>query len=536
MSIDRTTDVLIVGSGPAGASAAFPLVEAGFRVTMMDAGGLVPTNDPARPPLAHLRSGVPGKERYLLGDDLRMLREDDHPSPKLRAAAPIGFTKRFDDFYRPMTKDFSLVGTLDSGGLSNVWGAVVSAFDDDDLSGMPIGYAELAASYRTIARRIGVSGTDADDVGGFHGTGLPLQPPIPIGGLAQELLNRYGAWARGHGQAGRIRLGLSRNAVLSKPLGERNACTLDNMCMWGCTQGAVYQSLQDVAALSRYGNFAYMPGMLVRAVQPGGDAYVAEGNHSDGAPFRCRARLVLLAAGTIGSTRLVTGLMKWHGRRFRLLNNPAFAFAVMLPCRLGTALPEQGFAMSQLSFVASLDHSYATGSLYAADGFPASELIEQIPFSFAGGRRIIAQITSALVLGLGYFPGEFSDNHLCVEPAAEGEHIRIEGRRTAQFEPAFKALRRRLIRAFLQMGAIVLPRSTKVLPQGGDSHYAGTLPMGDLLTSDCELVGMPNIFVVDGACFARLPAKHLTFSVMANADRVGRRIAARYRTRPPGPS
>jgi len=32
--------------------------------------------------------------------------------------------------------------------------------------------------------------------------------------------------------------------------------------------------------------------------------------------------------------------------------------------------------------------------------------------------------------------------------------------------------------------------------------------------------------VVDGASFSSLPAKHLTFSIMANADRIARAVAA----------
>jgi choline dehydrogenase-like flavoprotein len=60
---------------------------------------------------------------------------------------------------------------------------------------------------------------------------------------------------------------------------------------------------------------------------------------------------------------------------------------------------------------------------------------------------------------------------------------------------------------------------------GGDSHYAGTLAMGDLLTRDCEVAARPGVYVVDGAAFNRLPAKHCTLTLIANADRVGGRIA-----------
>jgi choline dehydrogenase-like flavoprotein len=42
-------------------------------------------------------------------------------------------------------------------------------------------------------------------------------------------------------------------------------------------------------------------------------------------------------------------------------------------------------------------------------------------------------------------------------------------------------------------------------------------------------MGIDNLFVVDGSVFPRLPAKPMTFTVMANAGRVGAEIAARYR-------
>ena len=40
------TDFIIIGSGPAGVSAAFPLLEAGFRVLMVDGGKQVEVPPP----------------------------------------------------------------------------------------------------------------------------------------------------------------------------------------------------------------------------------------------------------------------------------------------------------------------------------------------------------------------------------------------------------------------------------------------------------------------------------------------------------
>jgi glycine/D-amino acid oxidase-like deaminating enzyme len=59
--------IAVIGSGPAGVSAARPLVEAGLPVTIIDAGLAPPVLASARPTLAELRSGVSDAGRYLVG-------------------------------------------------------------------------------------------------------------------------------------------------------------------------------------------------------------------------------------------------------------------------------------------------------------------------------------------------------------------------------------------------------------------------------------------------------------------------------------
>jgi hypothetical protein len=40
------------------------------------------------------------------------------------------------------------------------------------------------------------------------------------------------------------------------------------------------------------------------------------------------------------------------------------------------------------------------------------------------------------------------------------------------------------------------------------------------------LAGTQGVYIVDGTCFSRLPAKNLTFTIMANALRIGRRVGS----------
>ena len=64
-----------------------------------------------------------------------------------------------------------------------------------------------------------------------------------------------------------------------------------------------------------------------------------------------------------------------------------------------------------------------------------------------------------------------------------------------------------------------------VRPMGASVHYAGVFPMtanGRRWATDahCRSREFPNLLLVDGATFPFLPAKNLTFTLMANATRV----------------
>ena len=66
---------------------------------------------------------------------------------------------------------------------------------------------------------------------------------------------------------------------------------------------------------------------------------------------------------------------------------------------------------------------------------------------------------------------------------------------------------------------------THLRPPGSSVHYAGTVPMattGAKLTASelCESHDFDNVYFVDGTTFPFLPAKNITFTLMANAIRV----------------
>jgi choline dehydrogenase-like flavoprotein len=80
-------------------------------------------------------------------------------------------------------------------------------------------------------------------------------------------------------------------------------------------------------------------------------------------------------------------------------------------------------------------------------------------------------------------------------------------------------------RFFRELGAPFIPGRTHVRPMGSSVHYSGTLPMSATprawaVSPACRSYDFENLFVVDGAVMPFLPAKNLTFTLMANAVRV----------------
>ena len=92
-----------------------------------------------------------------------------------------------------------------------------------------------------------------------------------------------------------------------------------------------------------------------------------------------------------------------------------------------------------------------------------------------------------------------------------------------------QAAERRLIQAFRRIGYLSAAALCQYPAMGSSLHYAGTLPMkGDAgryqTGADGRLHGTKAVYIADGACFSELPAKNLTFTIMANALRIARKV------------
>ncbi|MDC7745182.1 FAD-dependent oxidoreductase [Rhizobium binxianense] len=495
-------DFIIIGSGPAGVSAAFPLIAAGRRVLMLDAG-----NDAA--PQEENRSV------RVLGSDLQSLRADDGSSPKLQTPAARGILEPFRRQSGISGDGFVPIGSLARGGLSNIWGAQVSYLDAEDIADWPIDIACLQRSYEHVAKRIGVSSN------AVVASGVTGEPALALGATAAQVLHRHHAKTPADGS---FRLYPAINAILSQTRPGRAACDLRGDCLYGCPSGAIYNSRQDLSLLRQSPHFRLLDNM--RAVSLIRNAGWTVGT-ADGSSFS--APKIILAAGVLGTAGLLADLLPIDEQGLRLLNSPTLAIPLLSPARLlRSATPTHSLAQLGLSLRYGGGASdYVTGAIYEVGSLPAQSFINRMPLGRKAGRAAFETIASSLLVATIYYPGDQSRSYIHRD-AAMGKRLTVRGGFADGFGPRAEALKKALRREWKRLGLIQLPGSSLAEP-GIDAHFAGTLPMGATgafgTSSDGELNHHPGLHIVDGSIIPDLSSKYITMTIMANADRIAHRLA-----------
>jgi choline dehydrogenase-like flavoprotein len=518
-------DVIIVGSGPAGVSAAFPLVAAGKKVLMVD-GGNSPAGELPRQPFLAAREYDQEQWKWMIGSDLHALGMHDAISPKMRVPAHAKVFSEFNTANHINSENFVAIGSLAQGGLSNAWGCGVARFSSAELEEFPCLPSELENAYRLVAQRIGISGPKADDLSDYFGLDSWSQPPIAMDALHERMYSRYEKHRQSLNGTG-FRLGRSRIAVLSQDLGRRQGCNNQGNCLYGCDRGALYSASTDLAALKLFPNF-YHQTMVVDALRQGDGHWLIEGAAGKQAKSISGSR-ILLAAGTLATTRLALNALQLQ-QSVRLLSCPTAAFVLCLPSSFGAAR-HTGFGLGQLSFVLSLrDDIHVLGSTFATSGLPISEFVNYLPLRRRYGVDLLKALLSSCVVGNLFLPGNLSDNYVSVDGTGA---LHIKGGFKEETGELLKTAGSRLRKAYAQLGAYMLPMSFTPAKAGADIHYAGTLPMrinpvpGET-GSTGELFGLAGVHVVDGAALPLLSEKSHTLTIMANATRIGERLAVGY--------
>jgi choline dehydrogenase-like flavoprotein len=515
-------DVIIVGSGPAGTAAAFQL--AGGDVLLLDAG-FTPPNVPKNfsGDIYDLRKTQLDLFPLLVGDNFESLANlfaDRKINLKLKSPYMSYIIRNWQTLSSIDSSSFAGVVSLAKGGLANAWGAGVFRFTDEDLKDFPIGYAELELYFDKLTAHMGVSGVN-DDLSPWFQRDEGLLPPIRLCGMAADLMERYTA-AREIFNSEGVFIGRTRLAVLTVEHRGRAPYAYEHMEFFRSDIEAVYTPAFTLDELVCEGRVDYRPGWLIEQFEEIEGGVEVCARPVDGGETRFfRARKLLLGAGALNTARIVLASERDTVTRLPIMDNPMSCFPVFRLDRLGRALDPEDASVGQLNIICQGVDGVGTvqASFYGTNGPLRSDVIFDLPLPAGAARTILKHTASATALTMLFYPA-------VVRP---GNFLRLKDSGALEIEyesePRTGMLERKLMRLLRNVGYYSHPALLQYLPMGNGLHYAGTLPMREnpkryQCHQDGRLSGTQNVHIIDGACFSALPAKNLTFAIMANAMRI----------------
>jgi hypothetical protein len=195
---------------------------------------------------------------------------------------------------------------------------------------------------------------------------------------------------------------------IKKDQGHRKGCDYVGNCHWGCHAKAIYSAADELPDLIKFNNFSYEPGLIVKKLEGGDDYWKVCGTEHSNVNRTISASKVVLAAGTLASTRLAFQALNFR-ETVSMLSCPSVAFLLWIPKFLGLTR-QPGFAAGQLAHTLDVDaKTRIYGGTFASWGFPVSELIPHLPFSRPFGIDFLRGLLSSCLIGNAFLPSYLSN-------------------------------------------------------------------------------------------------------------------------------
>jgi choline dehydrogenase-like flavoprotein len=410
---------------------------------------------------------------------------------------------------------FALRASRAVGGLSNYWGAAVLPYRQEDIDDWPITADDLAPHYRAVADWMPISGRQDDLAPLFPAFSMATAQAIAPTAQAEVLLSRLTRKAPVLADMG-VQAGMARQAV-------DPSCQACGLCLHGCPWSLIYSARHTCAAMRDIPNFTYQPGMVVQQIREEGEGVLV--SLADGRTYQ--GERVFLATGVLETARILLASPGLANEEL-ILKDSQHAFLPLLHHWQAPRRPDRQPYQTLPQLFAELDEPAISPRLIHAQLYTWNEYfardLRQNYGRLPGIGSILDRVARRLIVAQAFLHSDVSAS-VALSLAGDGRLAPrlIENPKTAS---TMRAALDRYSRALRQLGLIGLPFAARLGAPGASFHVGGSLPMaGAPEKGQSDLLGRPKgatrLHVVDASVFPSMPATTITFSVMANAHRIG---------------
>ena len=514
----------VIGSGPAGVACAKALLARGANVLMLDAG-LELEPDRARivsqcaqlKPAAWNSSQVEALKGGMAADatgvPLKLIFGSDFPYRETGEKIPW------------RNHGTGLKPSLALGGLSNVWGAAMLPYRDSDISGWPVSNPQLAQHYRAVTAFTGLAARrdDLEEIFPLHcddphALRMSRQADLLFGNL-----NRHRDALRERGW----HFGRSRVAVRAAENAQGGGCVHCGFCMYGCPYGCIYNSADTVRELRAEKNFTYQRDVIVTLLRETPEKIFITGHHRETRqPLAFEADRAYLAAGVIPTAQILLRSQAAYDQPLTLRDSQYFLVPLLLARRTRDVQTEALYTLSQLFIELNLPH-ISRHSVHL-QLYTYSDIIGQAVRQSLGPMKMFARpLEERMIIVQGYLHSDESPTiAMTLKRDGEKDFLQLDAQPNPETRRTVQKVLRELLSQTRRLGGVVVPPMLQLAEPGRSFHCGGSLPMrASPGKFETDTLGRPHgwarLHAVDASVLPSVPATTITFSVMANAHRIG---------------
>jgi choline dehydrogenase-like flavoprotein len=519
--------IFVIGSGPAAAACVSALVARGLKVTVLDAGIELE---------AEYESRI---QSYRENGDLSALEDLKSKVDATAKGIPLKLSFGSDFPYRDACDQLHVTentsGALPSfalGGLSNVWGAAMLPYRDADINDWPIRTSDLSPHYKAIARLTGMTASTTGTMDNIFPSFIDIPGHLDLNSQGSALWKDLESAAERLQRKG-ILFGRGRLAVRTKSE-TAQGCDYKGLCMSGCPDNYIYNSRKTIRDLVKLGEVEYRRDVVVRKIIQASSGLEIECSHRiTKEPIRILAKKVFLAAGVIPSARILMETFNLRGQKLVMRDSQYFLFPLFRMKGASGVASEKSNTLSQI-FLELVEGSGIQRSshlqLYGYNEMIGQALRATLGIAGRLAPRLTRFLEERMMIAQGYLHSDLSGtietwlehtDHECKSPPM---HIRAESNPSTR-RHVLEVVRKIMIQSHRLKAFPLLPL-LQIAPPVRGFHTGGTFPMRKHpreLETDIygQPSGFPNLHVVDSSILPSIPATTITFSIMANAHRIG---------------